>query len=155
MNQGRQNNRYGYTYGSAAYQAAPEYRRRDQRNSRPHLVHENRRKAGSSMTLGMLAIMSLALIPIGVTLAWYISLQAQVSAGVKQISKLESRYNTLKQENDEAYNRAYANDLEEIKRIAIQEYGMKYAEEGQIITYSDQGGHDYVHQSAEIPAVGK
>ena len=42
-------------------------------------------------------------------------------------------------------------DLEEIKRIAIGEYGMTYATEGQIITYSDGGGNDYVRQLAPIP----
>ncbi|MBR5046704.1 MAG: cell division protein FtsL, partial [Eubacterium sp.] len=63
--------------------------------------------------------------------------------------------NNLKQDNDEAYNRANGNvDLDEIKRIAIQEYGMTYASEGQIISYSDEGGSDYVRQIAAIPGSG-
>ena len=65
--------------------------------------------------------------------------------------------NELKQENDEAYNKANSSrDLEEIKKIAIQEYGMQYADQGQIVTYSDEGGNDYVRQNADIPdASGK
>ena len=46
-------------------------------------------------------------------------------------------------------------DLEEVKRVAIQELGMKYAEEGQIIVYSDEGAEDYVRQIAQIPEAGK
>ena len=41
-------------------------------------------------------------------------------------------------------------DLEEIKRIAISELGMKYAKEGQVITYSGEGS-DYVRQYDDIP----
>ena len=69
---------------------------------------------------------------------------------------MESQLNNLKQDNDEAYNRANGNvDLDEVKRIAIQEYGMTYASEGQIVTYSDGGGNDYVRQVAPIPEVAK
>ena len=90
------------------------------------------------------------------TLAWYISLQSQVKNSVKNIAALESQLNNLKQDNDEAYNRANGNvDLDEVKRIAIQEYGMTYATEGQVVTYSDGGGNDYVRQLAPIPEAGK
>jgi uncharacterized membrane protein (DUF106 family) len=93
-----------------------------------------------------------AVVLMGLTLAWYISLQSQITASVKNIDTLQSQLNTLKQENDEAYNRANGNlDLDEVKRIAIQEYGMTYATEGQIVTYSDGGGNDYVRQIAPIP----
>ena len=64
---------------------------------------------------------------------------------------MESRLNTLKLDNDEEYSRITSNiDLEEVKRIAIQELGMKYAEEGQIVTVTG-GGSDYMRQVADIP----
>jgi len=37
-----------------------------------------------------------------------------------------------------------------VKRVAIQELGMKYAEEGQIVTVTG-GGSDYMRQVADIP----
>lgn len=40
--------------------------------------------------------------------------------------------------------------MEEVRRIAIQELGMKYAEEGQIVTYESESS-DYVKQLAPIP----
>ena len=104
------------------------------------------------MSLGYLVFLSMAMVLMVGTLAWYINLQSQIKNSVKHIAQLESQLNTLKQDNDEAYNRANGNvDLDEVKRIAIQEYGMTYASEGQIVTYSDGGGNDYVRQVAPIP----
>ncbi|MBP3195466.1 MAG: cell division protein FtsL [Butyrivibrio sp.] len=121
--------------------------------TRPYHVHEPRvRRRRHHMSLGYLLFLSVAVSLMVLTLAWYISLQSQITGSVKKIAALESQLNTLKQENDEAYNRANGNlDLDEIKRIAIQEYGMTYATDGQIVTYSDGGGNDYVRQVAPIP----
>ena len=81
----------------------------------------------------------------------YIGLQSDITNSIKNISRLESRLNTLKLDNDEEYSRITSNiDLEEVKRIAIQELGMKYAEEGQIVTVTG-GGSDYMRQVADIP----
>ena len=89
-------------------------------------------------------------------LSYYIKLHAEVTGTVNHISTLEKQYATLLKENDEAMNHLNGNvDLEEVRRIAIAEYGMRYVEEGQIITYSDGGGTDYVRQKAEIPDGGR
>ncbi len=125
-------------------------------NERHFHVHETSRRRKHHMSLGYLLFLSLAMIMMVGTLVFYISLQAQVKNSVKNIATLESQLNNLKQDNDEAYNRANGNvDLDEVKRIAIQEYGMTYATEGQIVTYSDGGGNDYVRQVAPIPEVSK
>ncbi len=123
------------------------------RRNAPYHVHEpSVRKKRHHMSLGYLLFLSIAVVLMGLTLTWYISLQSQITGSVKNIATLQSQLNTLKQENDEAYNRANGNvDLDEVKRIAIQEYGMTYATEGQIVTYSDGGGNDYVRQIAPIP----
>ena len=86
----------------------------------PYHVHENtRRHKRHNMSLGYLLFLSLAMVLMLGTLAWYISLQSQVKNSVKNIATLESQLNNLKQDNDEAYNRANGNvDLEEVKRIA-------------------------------------
>ena len=123
---------------------------------RPYRVHDNRRRNPGHMSLGYLLFLTLAMALMVGTLAWYITLQAQIKNSVKNIAVLESQLNNLKQDNEEAYNRANGNvDLEEVKRIAIQEYGMIYATEGQIITYSDEGGNDYVRQLSPIPDAGQ
>ena len=137
-----------YVYGNTVRKVNEPVRRQT-----PHHVQEpSRRKKRHHMSLGYLLFLSIAVVLMGLTLTWYISLQSQITGSVKNIAALQSQLNTLKQENDEAYNRANGNlDLDEVKRIAIQEYGMTYATEGQIVTYSDGGGNDYVRQIAPIP----
>ena len=123
---------------------------------RPVRVLETENKRRHHMSLGYLLFLSLAMVLMVGTLAFYLSVQSQITNSVKNIAALESQLNNLKQDNDEAYNRASGNvDLDEVKRIAIQEYGMTYASEGQIVTYSDGGGNDYVRQLAPIPEAGK
>lgn len=140
-----------YNYGSTARRVRkPEY---EEQRVRVHRVAPSvHSKKKQHMNLFGLIILTCALIATGVILSIYIYLQSEITNSVKNIAKLESQLNTLKQDNDEAYNRANSNiDLEEIKRIAIQEYGMTYADEGQVVTYSGGEGNDYVRQVAPIP----
>ena len=124
----------------------------DRRREHVHVHEPQPNRKRHHMSFGYLVFLSLAMMMMVGTLAWYISLQSQVQNSVKNIAKLESQLNTLKQDNDEAYNRANGSiDLEEVKRTAISEYGMTYATEGQIVSYSDGGGNDYVRQLAPIP----
>lgn len=137
-----------YVYGNTVRR---EYRPNPERTLL-HVQEPEKRRRKHHMSFGYLIFLSFAVICMVGTLSWYISLRSQITNSIKNISALESQLNTLKQENDEAYNRANGNlELDEIKRIAIQEYGMTYATEGQIIRYSDGGGNDYVRQVAPIP----
>ena len=64
---------------------------------------------------------------------------------------MESTLNEMKLTNDENYDRIVSNvNLEEVKRIAIQELGMIYAKEGQVILFHGESS-DYVRQTGEIP----
>ena len=119
-------------------------------------LHELKRtqadRRAHRMSFGYLLFLSLAVLSTGIILTWYITLQSDITSSVKEVSNLEAQLNTLRQDNDEAYNKAVSSlDLEEIKRIAIGEYGMTYATDGQIVTYSGGSGNDYVRQVAPIP----
>ena len=103
------------------------------------------------MSAGYVLFLLTALVATGIILVYYIGLQSDITNSIKNISRLESQLNTLKLDNDEEYSRITNNiDLEEVKRVAIQELGMKYAEEGQIVTVTG-GGSDYMRQVADIP----
>ena len=53
--------------------------------------------------------------------------------------------------NDEQLARIEsAVDIEKVKQIAIEELGMTYAKEGQVVTISGEGS-DYVRQLADLP----
>jgi cell division protein FtsL len=140
-----------YIRGTSVRKPQKTRRPQSDRVQQPQVQRRHR-----NMSLGYLIFLSLAMVLMVGTLAWYISLQSEIKNSVKNIAALESQLNNLKQDNDEAYNRANGNvDLDEVKRIAIQEYGMTYATEGQIVRYSDGGGNDYVRQLAPIPEADK
>ena len=81
----------------------------------------------------------------------FLQLQAEGISYRNQIASLESQLTELKLANDNAYEETLSSvDMEEVKRIAVNDLGMTYADEGQIITYSNQDG-DYIRQYAEIP----
>ena len=72
------------------------------------------------MSFGYLLFLSFAMIVMVGTLAFYISLQSRVTASMKNIAQLEKQLNSLKQDNDENYNRANGRmSLDEIKEAAI------------------------------------
>ena len=101
----------------------------------------------SPMNLGYISFMIASVLVVCVVLMGYINLQSDITNRVTHISKMESELNNLKLANDETYTKIMSNV---IKRIAIGELGMKYAKEGQVITYSGEGS-DYVRQYGDIP----
>lgn len=110
-----------------------------------HETRKNREKA-KHMSIGYVAFLMGALFTCGLVLINYIQLQAELTNKMQNVATLESELNSMKLENDENYNRITSNiDLEEIKRIAIGELGMTYAEEGQIITYTNEE-NDYMRK---------
>lgn len=113
-------------------------------------TRKNREKA-KHMSAGYVFYLCVALVTTGFILINYIRLQSDITNSVQHISKLEKELNDLKLANDEEYSRITSSvDLEEIKRIAIQELGMQYAGEGQIISFASES-NDYVKQIADIP----
>ena len=112
-------------------------------------VRRNREKV-LYMNLGYVLFLVAALATAAFILISYIQIQSDIIISVKNIAAMERELNNLKLTNDEDYARAASSvDLEEIRRVAIGELGMRYAKEGQIINVSGEG-NDYVRQLAEI-----
>lgn len=110
-----------------------------------HATRKNRDKA-RHMSIGYVAFLMGALLACGLVLVNYIQLQAELTNKMQNVARLESELNSMKLENDETYNRITSSiDLEEVRRVAIGELGMTYAEEGQIITYANEG-NDYMRK---------
>lgn len=89
------------------------------------------------MSAGYVCFLGLALLAAGLILVNYIQMQAQLTNLTRSVASMESELNSARIANDEEYNRIVNSiNLEEVKRIAIGELGMTYAQEGQIISYS-------------------
>ena len=139
-------NRQNYVSGNAVRKS--EVRRRPEeapvRQVQP-AVRKNREKA-RRMSAGYVIFLAAAMCAVAFILVNYVQLQAELTSRIRQVSTKESELNSLKSENDEEYNRIINSiNLEEIKRIAIGELGMIYAQEGQIVPYSNKN-NDYMRQ---------
>ena len=96
--------------------------------------------------IGMLALIAI----MTVVLVFYITLQSEVTATSQQIAEKEQELTQIKAENDASYNDI--NDsisLEEVRRRAIQDLGMKYADRDQVVIYSGTE-KDSVHQVSSL-----
>ena len=77
---------------------------------------------------------------------YYINVTASITNDLKTIAKLEAQYTSLKAENDDYENRINgAIDLEAIKKKAMNDLGMQYANDDQIVKY-ESDDTDYVRQ---------
>lgn len=85
----------------------------------------------------------------------YLQLQEETTSRVKNIAALETQLEDLRKENDDNYTRIMTSvDLDYIRDVAINELGMVYAQEDQVVLY-DGGTRDYVRQNGEIPKEDK
>lgn len=96
--------------------------------------------------LGMVVLIAI----MTVILVFYITLQAEVTNTSQQIADLEQQLTQLKAENDASYNDITDSiSLEEVRRRAIHELGMKYADRDQVVIYSGTE-KDTVHQVSSL-----
>lgn len=113
-------------------------------------ARRNREKA-LHMTLPYVMFLTVAAVAAVFLCVQYLQLQAAGITYRKEIVRLESALNNAQIANDNAYEEAMSSvNMEQIKEIAVQELGMVYADQGQVITYSSQDG-DYIRQYGEIP----
>lgn len=114
-------------------------------------TRRNREKA-LQINLGYVAFLTAAAVATLFVCVRFLKLQAESTAYLKTVTSLESQLATLKMDNDADYERTISSvDMEKIKDIAINELGMVYADEGQVITYDSQSG-DYVRQYEDVPS---
>lgn len=149
----------GYIEGNAVrhLQEVPkrtqtEHENRDQK-LRNH-VRRNREKA-LQINMGYVIFLAAATIAVVVFCVNYLKIQSEITGSISKIAEMESELLDLKSENDESYNRIMSSiDLEHIKQVAIQDLGMVYATEDQVVMYESKGS-DYVRQYQNIPEAKK
>ncbi len=107
-------------------------------------------KKAVHLNLGYVMFLTAAFAVLGFVLTGYIRLQTDITSSTRRVAQLESTYLEMKLDNEQEYERIVNSvDLNEVKRVAIEELGMHYATEGQIITYTDTMS-DYVRQYSDI-----
>ena len=113
-------------------------------------TRRNRERA-RFMNLGHVLFLLACVGMAGVLLYGYLSLQSANTAAAAEVAKLESQLNAMKLDNEEEYSRIMSSvNMEEIKVRAIEELGMQYAQEGQVIEVP-RATDDYVRQYLDMP----
>ena len=139
-----------YLHGSAApedfWQESPV--ERDRRRNVARRIALKRERA-FHMNLRYVLFMGALVAAVTFLLIGYIKLQADINRTSREVSSLETQLTELRAANNENYASINAGvDLEEVRRIAVQELGMKNADKDQIIYYSDRQS-DTVRQVSE------
>lgn len=147
--QGRQSAVYRrdmeFIQGNTARRIAERPEKREQIRKVSDRTLKNRAKA-RYMNLGYVVFLSMAVLIVSAMLISYLQLQSELTLTRKNVAAMESELDYLRSSNDEAFKRVNsAVSLDEIKRIAVEELGMTYAKEGQVIVIQDTGS-DYVRQ---------
>ncbi len=141
--------RNAYVYGNTARALRPvekEIRspRKVTRGSRKNIDRD------TGMNPGFMIFMTLAMVLTGIVCVQYIRLQSSLTTYVNTISAMEIELQGLRAENDDYESRIKgAIGLENIKKRAMDELGMTYASDDQIVIYNSEGT-DYVRQFVSL-----
>lgn len=123
--------------------------RRAQRRRRS-IARRNQDKA-LVMTRGYVAFLTFAAVVTCMTAGFYIKLQSDITIRMEHIAALESSVSSLQADNDATYKRLITSvRMEDIKKRAVDELGMSYPDEDQIVYYEPDYA-DYMSQYGEIP----
>ncbi len=108
----------------------------------------------ASMNKGYVAFLAIAAAITLFACVQYLQLQSEITKRSKNITTLQQQLADVKEENTTRYNAIMnAMNLEEIRDIAVNEFGMVYAEAEQIIKYQSPEGNAIV-QYTKIPESG-
>jgi cell division protein FtsL len=116
-------------------------------------VQANRSKA-MHMSKGYVAFLAIAAVVVLFACMQYLQLQSEITSRSNHITALQQELADEKEANTTRYNVIMNSmNLEEIREIAIRDFGMVYAEADQIIKYHRPDGTS-VTQYAGIPESG-
>ena len=123
----------------------------EQQKKRRRLAAKRNRERALHMGRGYVVFLSLCVAVVAFAAVSLVQIQSQVTQRMENIAKLESQITDLKADNDARYKEIVTSvDLEYIKDVAINELGMQYATEEQIIYYSVENSN-FMDQYSDIP----
>lgn len=149
------NNKYTYgteVYGNVIKEMRVEVPAQPKKVQGPvEVSRKNYKRQQNALSIRYCVFLAVACIFTLVVGAFYLQQQALATKNQKTIASLESQLAELKKENADNLNRIETSiNLEEIRDIAINELGMIYATEENVVLYKNTR-QNYVSQYEEIP----
>lgn len=142
-----------YVSGNVVRKEAVTAPKRVQQKEVSQRVRTNRSKA-MHMNKGYVTFLAVAAIVTLFACVQYLQLQSDITSRSKRITSLQQELSAAKETNTTRYNVAMNTmNLEEIRDIAMNQFGMVYANEEQVIKYQSPTGKT-VTRYAAIPGSG-
>lgn len=142
-----------YVSGNVVRKEAVTAPKRVQQKEVSQRVRTNRSKA-MHMNKGYVTFLAVAAIVTLFACVQYLQLQSDITSRSKRITSLQQELSAAKEANTTRYNVAMNTmNLEEIRDIAMNQFGMVYANEEQVIKYQSPTGKT-VTRYATIPGSG-
>lgn len=147
-----------YVYGNLAPVHEPSFepvRREEQepRRAPSRKTRQNRRRE-SRISGSYVFFLVLASVIAMVICVNFIKIHAEVTASSKNITKMQSQLSELKEMNNSKEGAIMDSiNLDQVRDRAINEMGMTYAADNQIVHYANPSG-DYIRQVEQIPKEG-
>ncbi len=144
--------RNSYVYGNTARNIDVLRAIEEAPTGEPLRTLRGEQKKAHKMHVGFLyAFFLVAAITVtGYGLISYLRLQSEITTLANNVSVRETQLNNLTLANEDEYSKMInAVDFDEIRRVAIEELGMVYASEDQIISYTRENS-DYVRQMNDL-----
>lgn len=152
LNDSRRVHKDSYVDGNTVrkFQVVPQQEEIDvEKHNNRVAIRQNRERVGH-MNPAYVVFLTVASIVSFFICFQYIQLRSQITSDMKTIATLESDLSALKISNDAELSRVNNSiDLEEIKRIAMEELGMVYASEDQVVLYQDKDA-EYFRQYEDV-----
>lgn len=127
-----------------------EVERKKKERARKNAARRNRERA-MHMSRGYVAFLTLCVIVTAFMAVNYVKLQADMTYNMKKIASLEGQLADMKADNDANYKRVTTSvDLNEIKTVAMNDLGMNYATEDQVV-YFTVDNNNFMDQYSDIP----
>ncbi len=129
--------------------AVPE--RREKKRGPVEVPRRSRKQVRNTLSIPYCIFLSVACVLTLTLGAYYLQQQALSTSTQKQIASLESQLAELKKVNADELNRIETSvNLEEIRDIAINELGMVYATQENVVLYKNTT-QNYVSQYTDVP----
>lgn len=153
-NTGKRTNAKAYrteVQGNVVRKVYAEPKHYEKRERPAEELHRRRRQEKNTLSVPYCLFLAAACVCTLILGAYYLQQQALATSSQKKIASLESELTDLKKTNADDLNRIETSiNLEEIRDIAINELGMVYASEENVVLYKNTS-RNYVSQYDEVP----
>ena len=143
-----------YVDGNTVRKTAAEPVRPYERPAKRRVSKQTAKNRTKALQMGKGYVLFLSIVSVATLFlcVHFIQLRSTVTSQIKEMAALETQLNRMVAENDALYDKTVNDiDLEYVRDVAINQMGMTYATEDQIIWYSANGTNSYVRQYQDVP----